>query len=1054
MALRVRLFETFRIETAPGQTLPGGSPTTRSLLAYLFLHRQQPLDRRRLAFLFWPDASETAARRNLRQYLHHVRRALAPLDPDGDWLQTDGHHIRFQPPDDLEVDVETFRALAENPHASLDDLRTAVALYSGDLLQDLYDEWCAPLRETLRQIWLDALARLSAGLSAAGLLDDALAYARRWQQAEPLDENAVRHLMMLSARKGDRPRALQIYQEFARLLEEELDADPLPETRSLYDAIRAGQMPELPPTGAPRRAPTGRPAAPAASPLDAEIPLIGRQVELDLLHQAARQAANGQGAVLLIAGETGIGKTRLRQQFAASQSGSTLFSLTCYELDSLAPFAALRSSLPAVIAPAENRPDAWANALLTHSRRTAAPLVLLLDDFHWADLSTWELLGWLARRTGEAPLLLVALYRPEDLQPEQREWLARLQRSRLVTHHTLPPFTPAETAELVRRLAPEHADDPIFLQRLQRETGGNPLFLAETLRALRENAPLELPGSVRAIFEARIHRLAPESRAALGAAAVFGRAFSFGMLQRITGVDDRALVALLEEWAQRGLVLEEQGQYDFRHDQIRTTAYAALSPTRRQFLHGQVAEALQEAIPPAEPATLAYHYARSERPHRALPWLIQAGEQALNLRAYHEARQFGLQALRLLGQLPGPQARSERADIQLQLAQAHAFSGDLPRAIQLLSETLDWAHDLGDPLRLGFIHRRLAQFFWLQGDPQTAASHARRALQLAEESGHARLELAALRMLGRVSIALADFDDAILFLNRHTRQPEAPAHQQAVALGYLGVAYARVGAWDAAYEAAHRALELAEHALDPAAAGAHAVFTRVQLAMVAADRHDWAACLDALSPITWPDAPAEWTPALYMALSLRGLARAQNGNPSAGRRDLEQALAWAAEQDYRVFHYLPRLFLGQACLLAGDLDAAGSAAQQALTAASTAGNRWAAALAHTLLAEIAQRSPRPDWPQVEDHLLKAVDLLRSIRARPDLARAYLALRRLYDRAGRIAWAVDCHFRAVAIFEELDMPAELRAAQGRPAAHSGGGVLPDLPLRGPNASSQN
>ena len=113
-------------------------------------------------------------------------------------------------------------------------------------------------------------------------------------------------------------------------------------------------------------------------------------------------------------------------------------------------------------------------------------------------------------------------------------------------------------------------------------------------------------------------------------------------------------------------------------------------------------------------------------------------------------------------------------------------------------------------------------------------------------------------------------------------------------------------------------------------------------------------------------------------------------------------------------------------------------------------NRWATAVALRVLAECLSRDPRPPWATVEEHLIESMHTLRHIRARPELARTYLALRRLYDRAGQMAWAVDCHYRATSIFEELNMTRELRAAQGQAAGERRGAVvIPDMPLKGPN-----
>ena len=218
--------------------------------------------------------------------------------------------------------------------------------------------------------------------------------------------------------------------------------------------------------------------------------------------------------------------------------------------------------------------------------------------------------------------------------------------------------------------------------------------------------------------------------------------------------------------------MEGKQGYDFRHDKFRQVAYAGLSRARREYIHGRIADVLENAIPPADVTTLAHHYGRSDQPLKALPYLTQAGEQALRLRSYHEARQFGLQAVNLLGQLPGPRQRSERIDINLQLAQAYAFTGNMQRAIEILNETEHLAVALGDEQRLGQIFRRAAQFFWLRGRPETASDYARRTLRVAEELGDTEMLFASLRMLGRrehCSGCLRRCDCVFAAISRHAR---------------------------------------------------------------------------------------------------------------------------------------------------------------------------------------------------------------------------------------------------------------------------------------------
>jgi tetratricopeptide (TPR) repeat protein len=634
----------------------------------------------------------------------------------------------------------------------------------------------------------------------------------------------------------------------------------------------------------------------------------------------------------------------------------------------------------------------------------------------------------------------------------------------------LPRLTPEETADLARQLNPKDTADSIFMQRLYRETEGNPFFIVETVRALRETGSghatvpgISMPHSIQRVIEARLDRLSSISRESLASAAVIGRSFTLPLLQEILQTSAGDMLALIEEWLQRGLIHEDKGGYDFRHDKFRQVAYASLTRARREYIHGRIADVLENAIPKVDINTLAYHYARSDQPLKTLPFLTQAGEQALRLRSYHEARQFGLQAVNLLGQLPGPRQRSERIDINLQLAQAYAFTGDLHRALEILQETEHLAFTFGDQRRLGQVFRRAAQCFWLNNQVDTAHDYARRVLRGAEDLPDPELLYAALRMLGRTSIALASYDDAIAYLLRYiglyddaaltTPQAQLPG-DLSIVLGYLGVAYSRVGAWEHAYQAAQRGLNLAE-ASTKGAVDARSVFARMQLAMIQSSHRKWETCLEILRTVPEPEAAEEITPPLYMAMSVHGYVLANTGKTAQGIRMIQLATECAERAKHRVFHYLPRLLLAESLLIAGQIKRAQSENERALQEARQAGNRWAAGIALKLAAEIGTRFASADWPQVETNLIHAMNLFRQIRARPDLARTYLSLRRLYDRAGQTAWAVDCHFRATTIFDELGMDEELRLAQGQAAGERKGAVvIYDMPLRGPNVPADD
>ena len=295
--MRATLFETLRLYTPDGEAIDPGSPTTRSLLAYLLLNRSRPSDRRRLAFTFWPEATESAARRNLRQYLHHLRSALEPIDPDNTLLLADGSSIQLNPQIEISLDVDTFQ-YETRPEASTDEIEHALSLYSGDLLEDNYDDWCGSERERLRQVWLGTLDRYSQILQSTGNISAALAIIQEWVKAEPFDENAQRRLMSLYALTGERAKAIQTYHRFARSLEQELETEPLPETQALLQTIQNGQA--LVESETPEALPSQRSTPKPRALTFPALPFIGRQNEIAPLETAYQHQPPGTCCGLLV----------------------------------------------------------------------------------------------------------------------------------------------------------------------------------------------------------------------------------------------------------------------------------------------------------------------------------------------------------------------------------------------------------------------------------------------------------------------------------------------------------------------------------------------------------------------------------------------------------------------------------------------------------------------------------------------------------------------------------------------------------------------------------
>jgi DNA-binding SARP family transcriptional activator len=366
--LRVHLFQSLRVTLGEARPVELGSPTTRSLFAYLVLHRETPIDRRKLAFLLWPRATESAARRNLRQYLHRLRRALEVHLPADKLLFADGSRIALLRDVPLWVDVEAFAA-GTRPEASLEEVQEALHLYTGDLLGDLYDEWCEVPRQRWRHRYLESLERVAQAHLQGGNFPRALRYAHTWLESEPLNEAACRMAMQAHLALGQRHQAVQHYQRLCERLEEELQTLPSAETQALYERIR--MTAETPASPAPL--PSSR-----ISPSGA-IPLCGRSAELHTLEAAFASAVGGKGNFLLLTGEAGIGKTRLVEEALRRYAGGVVLQAAASELEAMRPYAPvrrlLRQAAPSLPPAVLHTPPPWLTllavgaGLLTRRRR-------------------------------------------------------------------------------------------------------------------------------------------------------------------------------------------------------------------------------------------------------------------------------------------------------------------------------------------------------------------------------------------------------------------------------------------------------------------------------------------------------------------------------------------------------------------------------------------------------------------------------------------------------------------------------------------------------------
>jgi len=761
---------------------PSGSivrlPTRKAeaLLAYLALAPQRGQAREFLTALLWGDVSEQSARATLRQTLSLLGKALGRGA-----LVTQGRTVALAP-GALDADALEF-ARCRNDESDAEALERAAALYRGELLAGLavrepsFEAWLLVERERLREHAIDLLAHLAGIRRKRGELDGAIQAALQLLALDPLLESGHRALMRLYVQQGRRGAALRQYQACVSILERELGAEPEPETRQLYNQFLRWRD----------TAADDRPAL-AELPVH-ETALIGREAELARLARALGEARARRGRIVALLGEAGIGKTRLAEELAeqAVREGVRVLAGRCYESQQLLPFApwvelfraagvpADREILDGLEAPwraelarilpelgaGQDEPGSETTAAAQHAHLFEAiarlvaklsarePLLLTLEDLHWADEMSLRLLAVLGRRVQEWPVMLVVTARDEDLPgaPQLQRALQELTQGGRLARLNLAPLSRGDTAALVRALARTGADAHAtarLADQVWQASEGNPFVVVESMHASgvkgaggSETAAL-LPERVRDLIRSRVERLGPDARKLVAVAAVAGREFDFALLQRAAGQDELEASEALEELVRRKLLRAVGERFDFTHDRIRRAVDEGLLAPMRRALHGAIAEAL-EALHARDPAQvcdrLAYHYARAERDEKAVAYLTQSAARAARSGAHGDAIKALDEALRQLARGRRVAAEEDRLELVFRKARSLFFLGRFSEVLQLLLPEQANVNAAAQPRIAAAYYFRLGSTQTYLGDHAGAAQNARRALDEAASCG-------------------------------------------------------------------------------------------------------------------------------------------------------------------------------------------------------------------------------------------------------------------------------------------------------------------------------
>ena len=542
------------------------------------------------------------------------------------------------------------------------------------------------------------LTKMAECYELRGEYDEGLLMLQRALSIDPLQEELYRRVMLIHYRAGNILGVSKTYKKLKTVLDDEIQILPMPETRALYEGIIANRsLEELGLTNQKNRFNYKKPKRELIKDTRLPFPLIGREQELKKLEELSQK--NG---LILIQGDPGIGKTRLIEEYMEHWDG-IIFYGHCLELQTnILPYHpiieairkfvnssdlqvlenikkeinpaywnALRCLIPEINFQDKTLPgtiddtyclmEAISQFFIILSKKQK--IIMVLDDLHWADNATLGLLGYIIQQCSSEDIVFLGTRRLSNPTPQLNRLLALLKRLNLLSDLCISPL---KTESIVLFADQIKNNNSVLLgQWLEQISEGNPYILTELIYYMREesrfsaddtvdvqsvmNVPI-IPQTIESFIRARFDSLSEGARRLLDSAAACGISFSFKMISNPIILSESDALDALDELLENGLIRAKDDQeYVFNHSMIREVVYRLINPSRRQWIHLQIAEMIEKNVlvgKESQHAVLAFHFGESSQPERSVPYALRAGDNAAKLAAWTEAISFYEQAYR------------------------------------------------------------------------------------------------------------------------------------------------------------------------------------------------------------------------------------------------------------------------------------------------------------------------------------------------------------------------------------------------------------------------